>query len=69
LAYEINVRSSAAGELWEALMEAGKEHGIQPFGLDALLLMRLEKRLSACGHRYRWHYRARRYWLGEGCCE
>lgn len=43
LAYEINVRASAAPELWNALMEAGKPHGIQPFGLDSLLLMRLEK--------------------------
>lgn len=43
LAYEINVRAGAASELWGALMEAGKPHGIQPFGLDALLLMRLEK--------------------------
>lgn len=43
LAYEINVRASAASDLWDALMKAGKSHGIQPFGLDALLLMRLEK--------------------------
>lgn len=43
LAYEINVRAGAAQDLWNALMEAGKPHGIQPFGLDALLLMRLEK--------------------------
>lgn len=43
LAYEINVRAGAALELWNALMEAGKPHGIQPFGLDSLLLMRLEK--------------------------
>jgi sarcosine oxidase subunit alpha len=43
LAYEINVRASAAQEIWDALMAAGTSHGIQPFGLDALLLMRLEK--------------------------
>jgi sarcosine oxidase, subunit alpha len=43
LAYEINVRAGAAPELWNALLDAGKPHGIQPFGLDALLLMRLEK--------------------------
>lgn len=43
LAYEINIRASAAAELWNALMDAGKPYGIQPFGLDALLLMRLEK--------------------------
>ncbi|HEY0938891.1 MAG TPA: FAD-dependent oxidoreductase [Steroidobacter sp.] len=43
LAYEINVRANAAPALWSALMERGQAHGIQPFGLDALLLMRLEK--------------------------
>lgn len=43
LAYEINVRAGAAPEIWSALMEAGRPHGIQPFGLDALLLLRLEK--------------------------
>jgi len=43
LAYEINVRTNAASELWNALMDRGGSHGIQPFGLDALLLMRLEK--------------------------
>ena len=43
LAYEINVRAHAASELWNALMERGQPHGIQPFGIDSLLLMRLEK--------------------------
>jgi sarcosine oxidase subunit alpha len=43
LAYEINVRTGAAPELWDALMDRGQAHGIQPFGLDALLNMRLEK--------------------------
>jgi sarcosine oxidase subunit alpha len=43
LAYEINVRANVASELWHALMERGQAHGLQPFGLDALLSMRLEK--------------------------
>ncbi|HKU16003.1 MAG TPA: 2Fe-2S iron-sulfur cluster-binding protein [Steroidobacteraceae bacterium] len=43
LTYEINIRASAAQRLWDALLDAGAPHGLQPFGLDALLLMRLEK--------------------------
>lgn len=43
LTYEINIQASAAQELWDALIAAGAPHGAQPFGLDALLLMRLEK--------------------------
>jgi sarcosine oxidase, subunit alpha len=40
LTYEINVPSDRGVEVWEALMRAGAK---QPFGMDALLLMRLEK--------------------------
>jgi sarcosine oxidase subunit alpha len=43
LTYEINVPSDHGQALWEALMDAGMKEGIQPFGLDALMLMRLEK--------------------------
>jgi sarcosine oxidase, subunit alpha len=43
LTYEINVPAGAGQDLWNRLMEAGKPHGIQPFGIDALMLMRLEK--------------------------
>jgi sarcosine oxidase subunit alpha len=43
LTYEINVPASAGQRLWDALLEAGKPHDLQPFGLDAMLLMRLEK--------------------------
>jgi sarcosine oxidase subunit alpha len=43
LTYEINVPSDHGHALWEALMDAGMNEGIQPFGLDALMLMRLEK--------------------------
>ncbi len=43
LTYEINVPSAAGPDLWNRLMEAGKPQGIQPFGIDALMLMRLEK--------------------------
>jgi sarcosine oxidase subunit alpha len=43
LTYEINVPASAGQALWDALLEAGKPHDLQPFGINALLLMRLEK--------------------------
>ncbi len=43
LTYEINVPASKARELWEALMSAGASDGLQPLGMDALLLLRLEK--------------------------
>jgi sarcosine oxidase subunit alpha len=42
LSYEINVPADAGPRVWEALVEAGRS-GLQPFGLEALLLMRLEK--------------------------
>jgi sarcosine oxidase subunit alpha len=43
LTYEINVPADAGLGLWDALLDAGEPHGLQPLGLDALLLMRLEK--------------------------
>jgi sarcosine oxidase subunit alpha len=43
LTYEINVPASGGPALWTALMNAGAGEGLQPLGMDALLLMRLEK--------------------------
>jgi sarcosine oxidase subunit alpha len=43
LTYEINVPAGHAQTLWDELLEAGKPFGIKPFGLDALLSMRMEK--------------------------
>lgn len=43
LTYEINVPARAGYDLWEALLQAGGPDGLQPVGLDALLLLRLEK--------------------------
>lgn len=43
LTYEINVPARLGLDLWHELMKAGAPRGLQPFGLDALLLMRLEK--------------------------
>jgi sarcosine oxidase subunit alpha len=43
LTYEINTPASEIDKLWDALLEAGQHFGIAPFGLDALLAMRMEK--------------------------
>ena len=43
LTYEINVPTEQGTRVWEALLDAGEKVGLQPFGLDALMLMRLEK--------------------------
>lgn len=43
LTYEINVPASRATELWDALMNAGAQHGITPFGVDAIDALRVEK--------------------------
>jgi sarcosine oxidase subunit alpha len=43
LSYEIHVPSAQALHLWEALMEAGKEFDLRPFGVEAQRVLRLEK--------------------------
>jgi sarcosine oxidase subunit alpha len=43
LTYEINVPARAVDSLWNALLESGSPQALQPFGLDALQLLRLEK--------------------------
>jgi sarcosine oxidase subunit alpha len=43
LTYEINIPVDSGPVLWDALMNAGAPEGLQPLGMDALLLMRLEK--------------------------
>ncbi len=41
--YEIHVPANLGAALWDALMHAGKAHGIRPFGVEAQRLLRLEK--------------------------
>jgi sarcosine oxidase subunit alpha len=41
--YEIHVASEFASALWDALMTAGAAYKIQPFGVEAQRLLRLEK--------------------------
>jgi sarcosine oxidase subunit alpha len=43
LTYEINVPAHNGPNLWAALLEEGHSFGIAPFGVDALLHMRMEK--------------------------
>ncbi|MGH8139092.1 MAG: 2Fe-2S iron-sulfur cluster-binding protein [Steroidobacteraceae bacterium] len=43
LTFEINVPAGNGQSLWEALLQAGAPEALQPVGLEALLLLRLEK--------------------------
>ena len=43
LGYEIHVPSSQGEALWDALLDAGDRYGIQPVGIEAQRLLRLEK--------------------------
>ena len=43
LSYEIHCPSSQGQALWEAIMAAGEEYGIAPFGVEAQRILRLEK--------------------------
>ena len=41
--YEIHFPSAHGEHLWDALTEAGAEHGLRPFGLEPQRLLRLQK--------------------------
>src|SRR5579871_1600153 len=43
LAFEVAVPATAAREVWEALLQAGRPAGLAPYGLDALNTLRIEK--------------------------
>lgn len=43
LSYEIHVPADHGAHLWNALMTAGREFGIAPFGVEAQRVLRLEK--------------------------
>ncbi|MER9404092.1 2Fe-2S iron-sulfur cluster-binding protein [Mesorhizobium caraganae] len=43
LSFELHCPSSLAPALWDAVMEAGKPHGLTPYGLEASRILRLEK--------------------------
>jgi sarcosine oxidase subunit alpha len=41
--YEIHYPAAHGEFLWDAILEAGKEHGVKPFGLEPQRLLRLQK--------------------------
>jgi sarcosine oxidase, subunit alpha len=41
--YEIHCPAAHGEHLWDALLEAGAEHGLRPFGLEPQRLLRLQK--------------------------
>jgi sarcosine oxidase subunit alpha len=43
LGYEIHIPAGQAAAVWTAIMDAGRAHGIRPFGVEAQRLLRLEK--------------------------
>ena len=52
LGYEIFCHPSKAAEIWDAVMEAGKEFEITPMGLDALDLVRIEAGLIFANYEF-----------------
>ena len=43
LSYEVHVPAGFGLHVWEALLDAGADHGIRPFGIEAQRILRLEK--------------------------
>lgn len=43
LGYEVHVPWSQGEALWDALMDAGRDQGLRPFGVEAQRVLRLEK--------------------------
>lgn len=50
LGYEIFCHPKHAGEVFDAVWEAGQEHGIRPMGLEALDMVRIEAGLIFAGY-------------------
>ena len=47
LGWELSVDADGAVQVWDALRDAGRDHGLEPFGYRALDALRMEK-----GYRY-----------------
>ena len=52
LGYEIFCSEADSLAIWDALMEAGGDLGLQPMGSDALEILRVEAGLMAAGHEF-----------------
>src|ERR1700730_7418528 len=52
LGYEVWVENAGALRLWDALVDAGRPHGIEPAGLDALDVSRIDAGLILLGVDY-----------------
>ncbi len=49
LAYEVYVPASAGARLWRQLADLGEEHGLVPYGMDAMDVLRIEKGFVVVG--------------------
>ena len=58
LGYEIYVDAEHQIALWQALAAAGAEYGMRPFGMRAMMSLRLEKSFGAWMREYRPEYTA-----------
>ena len=56
LGYEIYVDADHQIALWQALASAGEAHGMKPFGMRAMMSLRLEKSFGAWMREYRPEY-------------
>ena len=52
LGYELFCHPNDAPALWDAVLEAGKPHGLHPLGLDALDMLRIEAGLIFAGYEF-----------------
>jgi aminomethyltransferase len=50
LGYELYTPADEAGALWDALLQSGREFGLQPYGIVAMQTLRLEKAYPLYGN-------------------
>ncbi|OYW55995.1 MAG: aminomethyltransferase [Hyphomicrobium sp. 32-62-53] len=50
--YEVFCHPKDAPAVWDAIMQSGAEHGIRPFGFDALDMVRIEAGLAFGGYEF-----------------
>jgi aminomethyltransferase len=50
--YEVFCQPKDAPAVWDAIMQSGEEHGIRPFGFDALDMVRIEAGLAFGGYEF-----------------